>query len=270
MQEKRVTKVNTTIRITDQLGFPITLSAPATRIISLVPSLTELLFDLGLGDRIIGRTKFCIFPESGVQSVEVIGGTKNVNIEKIQRLNPDLIIANKEENIKDTVRELSALFPVYTSNISTLHSALHAIEDIGILTKKENTAQTLINDIEVQFSNLDEHLAKKRKCIYLIWKDPYMTIGKDTFIYQMLKYAGFDSVIDDFRYPTLTIKDIRNSDAEHILLSSEPFPFKQKHIEYFEEVFPNKKIHLVDGTYYSWYGSRIKHAPSYFKKGLRV
>lgn len=260
-------KVNTTIRILDQVGNLVSLDKPANRIVSLVPSLTELLFDIDLEESIIGRTKFCIFPDDKVKNKQVIGGTKDVKIEVIKDLKPDLVIANKEENHKETVDELRKFTSVYTSNISSVHSAVAAIEDIGTLTNRENKSFQLIENIENEFGKLRNQNDAKT-CIYLIWKDPYMTIGKDTFIYEMLQYAGFKSVILDYRYPTISLEEIEASDAKYVLLSSEPYPFKQKHLDELQEKMPSKRFILVDGTYFSWYGSRIKYAPMYFNDAL--
>lgn len=261
--------MNTIIDIVDQVGSRISLAKPAKRIVSLVPSLTELLFDLELEKHIVGRTKFCIFPLNKIKNINVVGGTKDVKVEVVKDLNPDLIIANKEENLKETVSELRRSSTVYTSNISSLHSATAAIEDIGQLTNQKIKASELIESIESNFAKLNTNNNYNKPCIYLIWKDPYMTIGKDTFIYDMLQYAGFKSMIKDCRYPIISIEDIEQSNAEYILLSSEPYPFKQKHLNELKKKMPSKKIILVDGTYFSWYGSRIKHAPNYFKNVLR-
>jgi ABC-type Fe3+-hydroxamate transport system substrate-binding protein len=249
---------------TDQLKRTIAVNKPK-RIISLVPSQTELLFDLGLEAEVIGITKFCVHPEKWFRQKQRIGGTKNVSIEKIKSLNPDLIIANKEENVREQVEELAMRFPVWTSDVNTLNEAFRMIEDIGELVQKKEKAKELITQIRSKFGQL--RLPKNiAKAAYLIWKDPYMTAGGDTFINDMLSHAGFKNACNDKRrYPLITIEELRKTDCELLFLSSEPYPFKQFHMEELQQHLPQTKICLVDGEMFSWYGSRLLHAPAYFE-----
>ncbi len=239
-------------------------SAVPIRVVSLVPSITELLFDLGVGPSIVGRTKFCIHPEKEVKTIQRIGGTKNVNIDLIAQLKPDLIIANKEENMKEQIEALAVQFPVLISDIQSPEDAFQLIEELGAIFKKEQTAQELNKNIKSGFEKLN--VLRKRKAIYLIWKNPYMTIGGDTFISKMMDMAGFENSYKTAnRYPELTLQQMNESDVEFILLSSEPYPFTEKHVVELEQLFPGKKVILVDGEMFSWYGSRMLKASIYFE-----
>ena len=236
------------------------------KIISLVPSLTELLFHLGLEDQVVGRTKFCIHPSDKVKSVTKIGGTKNVNIEKVIALNPDLILANKEENTKADIEALQESCKVHVTEIANFKQAIFAIDDIGLMTNTADKATSLIEEIERSFSIIKPAPQSPKVC-YLIWQKPYMSIGNDTYIHDMLKNCGFESISKDkTRYPTLTIEKIKESRPDYIFLSSEPFPFKQKHIDDLQLELPSAKIILVDGEYFSWYGSRMVGAAKYFSE----
>ncbi len=235
------------------------------RIVSLVPSQTELLYDLGLNNEVVGITKFCVHPPAWFRSKTRIGGTKSVHIDQVKALQPDLIIANKEENLKEQVDTLSAICPVWTSDIGNLQQALQMIETIGNMTGKATAAQEMITTIRERFATLTPASPAIRTS-YLIWKDPYMTIGGDTFINDMLTRCGFDNIFKDReRYPVVTPADISQLDCQLLLLSSEPFPFAAQHISALQQQLPNTKILLADGEMFSWYGSRLLHAPAYFE-----
>ncbi|MDQ3395489.1 MAG: helical backbone metal receptor [Bacteroidota bacterium] len=249
----------------DQLGNEVHLDKIPNRIISLVPSQTELLFDLGLNEEIVGITKFCIHPPSKVKKIAKIGGTKNFNFEKINSLHPDLIIANKEENYKEGVLQLSQSFPVWVSDIKDLDEAYTMIEGIGSITDKSSAASEIIGRIKKDLEAIK--INKKKKALYLIWKNPYMSIGGDTFINQMLEYAGFENLLNKSRrYPQISPEEIAFMAPEYILLSSEPYPFKEKHINEFQKISPKSKIMVVDGEMFSWYGSRLQYSAKYFKE----
>ena len=257
---------------TDQTGREVILDKTPHRIISLVPSQTELLFDLGLNNEVIGITKFCVHPEEWFQNKTRVGGTKQIKIDIIHKLQPDLIIANKEENIKEQVEELGNHYPVWVSDVNNLEDAYEMIGQIGILTDKGHVAKEMIDQIKSGFSRLPTIDSRLPTC-YLIWQKPYMTAGGDTFIHSMMEAAGFKNIFfDKDRYPEIFIDDLR-TDPEHeskgcqlLLLSSEPFPFKQKHVDELQPLLPNTKILLVDGEMFSWYGSRLLLAPGYFKQ----
>jgi len=251
---------------TDQLGRKMEIPKYPKRIISLVPSQTELLFDLGLDEEIIGITKFCVHPEQWFRSKTRIGGTKTVKIDMITSLQPDLIIANKEENVKEQLEQLEKIAPVWISDIQDIPGAFDMMQSIGIITGKEQEATTLINQIKKEFSTLEKQhpLKKIYRAAYLIWKDPYMAAGGDTFINDMLQLCGWQNVLaDKMRYPVITTEELKLKNTELILLSSEPFPFKQKHIDELKAELPDTKIILVDGEIFSWYGSRMKYAAEY-------
>ena len=234
------------------------------KIISLVPSITETLFDFGLtADEVIGRTKFCIHPSDLVKNVEVIGGTKNLNIEKIKSLKPDLIIANKEENEKLQVEELMKDFKVWVTDIETLEDNQDFISDLGTLLNKENLALDFNQKIASVFTNIK--LSDSTKVAYLIWKTPYMTVGSDTFINEVLVRSGFENLFKDrTRYPEISVEELK--DADLIFLSSEPFPFQQKHIDELQIELPNKEIVLVDGEAFSWFGTHLMKVADYLKE----
>jgi len=254
----------------DQSGRTVVLKKfPPKRIISLIPSQTELLFDLGLDEEVIGITKFCVHPEHWFRNKERVGGTKNVNIEKIRSLQPDLILANKEENVKEQIEQLETIAPVWISDITTFEDAIQMIKNIGEITNKREKALSLILHIVKNFSQVQTTNHKLQTC-YLIWRNPYMTIGGDTFINDMLNKCGLQNVFEDLkRYPEITIEQLVAANPQLILLSSEPYPFKEKHIEELRPFFSNTKIILVDGEMFSWYGSRMIHAPNYFSSLIK-
>ncbi len=252
----------------DQLGRKINIELYSQlRIISLVPSQTELLFDLGLDGEVVGITKFCIHPKEKVVQKEKVGGTKNLNIEKIIALKPTLIIANKEENEKEQIEELAKHFPVWISDVIDLHSALEMITAVGKMTGREKVAEELNQKITENFSAPFAPLRLK-KVAYFIWQNPMMVAGNKTFINDMMQRCGFKNCFQNLKghYPEISLAQLQQANPEVILLSSEPFPFKEKHIEAFSKICPQAKIMLVDGELFSWYGSRLLHAPSYFQK----
>jgi ABC-type Fe3+-hydroxamate transport system substrate-binding protein len=247
----------------DQLNRPISLANSPQRIISLVPSQTELLYDLGVEQKLIGRTKFCIHPSEKVKNIQRIGGTKNLNIDLIKSLQPDLIIANKEENTKEQIDELAKHFPVWISDIKNLEEAFDMITKLGELLEVADKSIALVHSIQQKFAALQKFETKK--AIYFIWQNPYISIGADTFIHDMMRCSGSENMLQNKnRYPEISEAEIKNSEAEYLLLSSEPYPFKEKQKQEFEKLFPTKKIILVDGEMFSWYGSRLVKAADYF------
>ena len=249
----------------DQMSRVVELLSTPKRIISIVPSQTELLFDLGLDEEIIGTTKFCIHPEDKVKQKVNIGGTKQLNIKLIKELQPDLIIGNKEENEQGQVEELMSLFPVWMSDISDLPGAVDMIQKVGQLVGNETKALDLSINIKQQFSNIAIQQINLRLA-YLIWRKPYMIAGKGTFIDAMLQKCGLVNVFNDERYPEVTNEQLIAAKPDVVLLSSEPYPFGDKHIREFESLLPHAKIKLVDGEMFSWYGSRLLRAPQYFEE----
>lgn len=248
----------------DQLGNKIKLENAPTRIVSTVPSITLTLIDLGLEKEVIARTKFCIHPKEIVKNIPKIGGTKTLDINKIIELNPDLIIANKEENEFEQIKILQEKFPVYISDVNDLESNYDFIEKIGVLTNTVAKANQIIKKTKANF-NLFTNV-KQKSVAYLIWKDPYMVAASDTFINSLLTELNLINVFaEDFsRYPEVTLKDIETNQPDLIFLSSEPYPFKEKHINEFKKAIPNTEIHLVDGEFFSWFGSKMQNASQYF------
>ena len=242
------------------------------RIISVVPSQTELLYHLGLDEEVIGITKFCIHPDAWFRNKTRVGGTKTLHMDKIKTLQPDLIIANKEENTKEQVETLAREFPVWVTDITNLESALEMIDALGKLTDKTASATFLKAHIEKEFQQFKQlQVVNPLRVCYLIWKEPYLTVGGDTFINNMLQHAGFENIFSsEKRYPEITIKGLQKQRCDVLLLSSEPYPFAQKHISYFEALLPQTKIFLVDGELFSWYGSRLQWAPAYYNSLLQI
>lgn len=252
---------------TDQLNRKISINYPPKRIISLVPSQTELLFDLGLDTEVIGITKFCIHPESKFKEKAKIGGTKKLNLDLIRSLEPDLIIGNKEENEKLQIEELMNEFPVWMSDIYDLEDAKKTISQIGELVDREPEAAYLNHLIHAGFNDLQTLALQNnlsKRVAYLIWKKPYMFAGKDTFINHILALNGLSNVIKESRYPEMDLAALDLLKPELVFLSSEPYPFNEKHLEEVRAVLPEAKVMLVDGEMFSWYGSRLVKAVQYF------
>jgi len=250
----------------DQLHRSVEIAFPPKQIISLVPSQTELLFDLGLDKDVIGITKFCVHPEKWFREKKRVGGTKTVDIDVVRSLAPDLIIANKEENDHLQIEMLSGKFPVWISDVRTLKDAIAMISTVGDMTGRSSQAEKIAEQINSEFSNLQKPY--ERTCAYLIWNDPMMTVNNDTFINDMLKRCGCKNVFGDnvnSRYPEITTEDLISASPEILLLASEPFPFSQKHIDHFQMILPRTTIRLADGEMFSWYGSRLKYAAQYFR-----
>jgi ABC-type Fe3+-hydroxamate transport system substrate-binding protein len=252
------------LTLTDQLGRFVSLPEIPSRIISLVPSQTELLYYIGLDAEIAGITKFCIHPADKTRQKLKIGGTKQLNIPLIKSLNPDLIIANKEENERLQLEELMEAYPAYISDTNNLGTALVMINDIGALTGRKRQSQALSATIRQQFDSLGVLQTKKLTVAYMIWRKPYMVAGKNTFINDMLNRCGLSNVFEQERYPEVTNDMLVNAKPDVVLLSSEPYPFGQKHLDEFAKLLPGSRIQLVDGEMFSWYGSRLLYAPEYF------
>tara|TARA_B110000438_G_scaffold290521_1_gene326336 strand:- start:40 stop:822 length:783 start_codon:yes stop_codon:yes gene_type:complete len=257
------------MQFNDQLGRTISLDKFPKRIVSLVPSQTELLFDLGLDSRVVGTTKFCIHPNSWYVSKHRVGGTKNVNFEVIKKLQPDLIIANKEENTQSEIELLMKDYPVWVSDIGNLEDALMMIGDIGEVTDSSEKALSIVNNIKADFADLVPQT--NISAAYIIWNNPIMSVNKTRFIHDMLHRIGFTNVFAAHlnEYPEINVQELKNSNPDVILLSSEPFPFKAKHVEYFREICPSAKVVLVDGELFSWYGSRLQKSVAYFSNLLK-
>ncbi|PSK98717.1 ABC transporter substrate-binding protein [Cecembia rubra] len=247
---------------TDQMNRTIDIPEKPQRIISLVPSQTELLVDLGLEDRLVGLTKFCVHPKGLKKQKTIIGGTKNFHFDKIDALQPDLIIGNKEENYQEGIELLDKKYPVWMSDIYTLEDALVMMKGIGEITGTAVQAERLIHEITQDMTSLSQQ--NKGTAVYLIWKDPLMAVGPQTFIHDMLGRAGFTNMVEEPRYPELSMEELKKLSSDYLLLSSEPYPFKEKHVKEFSSLLPNTRVLVVDGEMFSWYGSRLSLVRAYF------
>lgn len=255
----------------DQMGNKVTIHFPPKRIISLVPSQTEFLYDLGLTDEVVGQTLFCIHPEKYHQTKPRIGGTKNLKLDLIAQLNPDLIIANKEENEQKQIEHLQNHYPVWISDIQTLADAYSMMEGVGEIVDKKSEARNIVQNIQQSFTGLNNLPAlANNRVAYFIWRKPYMVAGNHTFINHLLESIGLSNVFKHktSRYPEITSDQLIAAEPAYLLLSSEPYPFKQKHIDELQLILPKAKILLTDGELFSWYGSRLQHSCAYFKELL--
>ncbi|SDS11938.1 ABC-type Fe3+-hydroxamate transport system, substrate-binding protein [Formosa sp. Hel1_31_208] len=251
----------------DQLNRIIKLSKIPQRIVSLVPSQTELLVDLNLEASIIGVTKFCVHPNHLRQEKKVVGGTKQVQYDKIKALQPDIILCNKEENTQEMILALESIAPVHVSSICDLDGALELIKMYGRLFSIKEKADDLITTIQSEYQKFSTYIKHqpKLKVAYFIWKDPWMVAANSTFIDAMLRLNNYENYFaKQERYPEIDLLNIDES-IDAIFLSSEPFPFKASHIEDLKKILPHVKIQVVNGEYFSWYGSRLIEAFSYFR-----
>ncbi len=254
------------MEIRDHLDRNLQLNDIPRRIVSLVPSQTELLVDLGLEKYIMGITHFCIHPAFLKQIKTRVGGTKKVNLRKIKELEPDIILCNKEENTKEMVEALEKIAPVHISDISDLEDAYKLMADYGKILNCDELATTMINSIQKK-ADILQKLAKtsrRRKVAYFIWNEPLMVVGNGTFINAMLELNNFENVFSQERYPTTSFSELKDKQIDLCMLSSEPFPFKDEHKQRFIEC--SKSVKIVNGEYFSWYGSRLMEAMDYFKE----
>ena len=254
------------MKIQDQLHRKIELKNTPERIVSLVPSQTELLVDLGLENSIVGITHFCVHPDYLMQTKTGVGGTKKVNLRKVKELKPDIILCNKEENTKEMVEELEKIAPVHVSDVATLEDAYELMQDYGKIFNCVELATTMVNAIKKKEVNLRKLVqnSDERKVAYFIWNNPLMVAGQGTFINEMLKLNKFRNVYTVDRYPETNLNEVKELKLDLCLLSSEPFPFEEKHKSLFEGFV--KEVEIVNGEYFSWYGSRLLEAMDYFKQ----
>ena len=237
------------------MGREVVIASPPHRIISLVPSQTEFIIDIGVLP--VGRTKFCIHPVDKVKNIPIIGGTKNFRMDIIRELNPDLIIGNKEENYLEGIEELEKEYPVWMSDIYTLQDSFEMMTTIGRLVNREKETSRVIGECKESLEKVKG--TKSGKVIYFIWKNPWMVAGKGTFIDHILSHIGYENAITEGRYPELTNEQIKELNPDKMLFSSEPFPFKEKHIKEANEMWSNTQSEIVDGELFSWYGSRLRN-----------
>ncbi len=254
----------------DQLNRTVTFTHIPSRIISLVPSQTELLVALGLRKNIVGVTKFCVHPKDLRKEKTIVGGTKQVDFEKIKSLKPDIIICNKEENSEEIVLQLENVAPVWVSDITTISESIEMILQLGKIFEVDGRALEITANINLKLEGFKEYVRDfpSKKVLYLIWKNPYMAVGKNTFIDELLQINNFENIIikNNSRYPEVSIELLKT--AELVLLSTEPYPFKKVDADVLAEEFNSevKEVKLVDGEFFSWYGSRLIKAFDYFKE----
>lgn len=251
---------------TDARGHHIQLDAPPQRIVSLVPSQTELLAHLGLEEQVVGVTRFCELPEHWREEKTIVGGTKQVDVETVRELNPDFILANHEENTAEDVEALDDIAPVFVTAVKTVPEALDMIRTVGALTDTSNQTSTLAGRIISRFSSLPDF--SSLRAVYLIWREPYMTVGGDTFIHDVMARGGFENAFgDQTRYPEVSLEEIAAQKPDVVFCSTEPFPFHKK--ETFtadlRDHLPETPIEIVDGKVFSWYGSRLLKTPPALK-----
>ncbi|MBL7931850.1 MAG: ABC transporter substrate-binding protein [Bacteroidia bacterium] len=248
---------------TDQIGHHINFEKTPTRIVSIVPSQSEFLWDIGLREELVGITRFCIHPEEMYKKIERVGGTKELNLEKIRLLKPDLIIGNKEENSEEQIRQLQEEFPVWMSDIYSFEDSFKMMHDLGIILEKEREAKKIVADIKKTLPKIKNKFSAQTLA-YFIWNKPYMLAAKNTFIDYVINYIGFTNACASLeRYPEMTDEELVKLNPELCFLSSEPFPFKEKHVEALQTILPKAKIRIVDGEIFSWYGSRLLNLADY-------
>lgn len=253
----------------DQLGRPISMKAVPKRIVSLVPSQTELLYQLGLENELIGITKFCVHPYHLKATKEIVGGTKKVDFQKIKALKPDFILCNKEENSFDFLPKLEEIAPTYFSDVCSIQDSIDLIQSLGMLLGRRTEAKNLILKIDFKLKEFKSFMIEQptRKVAYFIWANPWMVAGNDTYIQELLKLNKFDNVFKHMsRYPKIEIERIRHEgDPDVIILSSEPFPFKDEHALEIG-TYANRSVTVFgDGEMFSWFGYRLLLALDYFK-----
>jgi ABC-type Fe3+-hydroxamate transport system substrate-binding protein len=252
-------------QFTDQMGATIVLDGVPERIVSLVPSQTEYLFALGLDSEMVGVTRYCVYPREKVGTKRIVGGTKEFDFKVIDELEPNLIIGNKEENYLEGIDRLREDYPVWISDVYTLLDAISMMRTLGAIVGRDSEANAMTEEIARRFAALPRW--PRLRAAYLIWHRPYLVAGHGTFAHEMLAHAGFTNAFGHLRrYPEVTAAQIRRAKPDLLLLSSEPFPFSQRHIPHFTERFPDIPCILVDGKMFTWYGSRLLQAPEYFSE----
>jgi ABC-type Fe3+-hydroxamate transport system substrate-binding protein len=252
--------------IVDQLNNQHFFNQTPRKIVSLVPSITETLFDFGLENSIVGITKFCVNPPHFKKTKTIVGGTKKVNFDKIKSLNPDIIFCNKEENTREMVTELQKISKVWLTNIVTLADNNQMITDIGQIFSKPEIATNFINQIGQKSIQFQSNIQSK-KAAYIIWKNPYMAAGFDTYISAVMQFIGLKNTFEDTnRYPETSVNMLQQMNLDFLLLSSEPYPFSEKDCSELQTLLPSTKVMLVDGEMFSWHGTRLLRAIDYFEK----
>ena len=236
------------------------------RIVSLVPSWTEYVVDLGCAEELVGRTKFCVRAGEELERIPVIGGTKRIHLDRVEQLKPDLVIASKEENTQEDVEACRAFTDVLVTDVRTIPDAFEALETIGDALEKASAGITWRSYIEKAWG---EPRADQTQALYAIWQNPLMVAGHDTYIHAAMNWWGIGNAAPasaEGRYPELYAEHLGELAGTPILLSSEPYPFASKHCAHFASA--GLRPMLVDGEAFSWYGSRMLHTVDYLN-GMR-
>jgi iron complex transport system substrate-binding protein len=255
----------TTKLVMDHLGRTVQYSFPPKRIISLAPGITDTLYSLGLEKETVGRTRYCIHPKTKVDQAMIVGGTKDIHLDKIRVLKPDLILAEKEENTKEIVELLEKEFPVYVAEVNSVQTAYKMITDLSEVTNRKLKAEQLLVSIQSEFKALPTF--QRKRVAYVIWRKPYMVAGNNTYISSLLTNLGFENAFSTYegRYPAVTEEDFQHAKLDYLFLATEPFPFKEKHMTEMSAFLPDVKPVILDGEMF-WYGPRMVEAAHYFKE----
>ncbi|HEX8299405.1 MAG TPA: helical backbone metal receptor [Rubricoccaceae bacterium] len=240
------------------------------RIVSLVPSLTEALAALGLDDQTVGLTRFCVHPDGWKARKTIVGGTKGTDPARVLALRPDLVVANREENDRAPVEALAAAgVPFWLCDIATVADTIDALRSLGHVTGCPDAGDRLAAAIVAAFDTLPVRRTPLR-VVYLIWRDPWMTVGSDTIIHDVMARGGLVNAFGDrTRYPAVTGDEIADARPDAILLSSEPYPFSDQHVAEVQALAPGARVTLVDGEAFSWYGPRLARAPAEIARVLQ-
>jgi ABC-type Fe3+-hydroxamate transport system substrate-binding protein len=256
--------------LTDASGFTLDPAEPPRRIVSLIPSITETLCALGLANALVGITVYCVAPREVVRGKTRIGGEKNPDLDAIRALQPDLVVANIEENVREHVETLRGWgIPVWVTYPRTVAEGLAMIRELGQVTGTGPRAEAILADLEPLYARVRAASARRRPVpvFYPIWREPWMTISADTYIHDLLSVCGAVNVFADrpTRYPTVTLAEVAARRPEVIVLPDEPFRFRRSHLEDFAPyadvpAVRARRIHLVDGKPFSWHGPRVGEA----------
>ena len=247
------------------------------RIVSLVPSLTEALFALGVGPQVVGRTRYCTQPPRAVGRVAKVGGTKKVDAERVLGLEPDLVVAVKEENTREDIEGLKeAGVPVFVGAPETVEDALEMLRELADLVgATEDVAEAVLGPIERVYQRLRREPGRVRKVFAPIWKGPYMSVGSDTYVHDVLETCGGENVCGSFaRYPVVSLEGVEVLEPEVVLLPDEPYPFSAEDLAGFYALdIPaarEDRIHLIDGKLLTWYGPRMASSLAQLSALLRA
>ena len=251
------------VRLVDATGVPLSAARPPRRIVSLIPSTTETLCALGLADALVGITVYCREPAALLRDKTRIGGEKDPDLEKIRALTPDLVVANVEENRAEDVATLRAWgIPVWVTYPRTVAEGIGLVRELGAVTGTAQRASEIAGELAELYAATRARVERRPAVavFYAIWRDPYMTIGRDTYIHDMLSVCGGANVFADRpeRYPTVTLDEVATRRPAVILLPDEPFRFRPAHVSDFKDCAA--RVQLVDGKPFSWHGPRIAEA----------